>query len=411
MKKEWLEDYSAKEKEANIRLQKQKSTNPLGVDERYSKVKEPASLLFPGHVWAQIPIYQTALFGLYPFDDVSSFLTENHLSNKNDIDHLLELSRWGRIQFYLTSDPLSFRKCDYLSEILEEIKPPYPHLTPSLGIDGLYERDLVEFSTVAATRFLPYMRTQLVGMPENLVRKILDNDAAIYSEMKQYGYSDIAEKVLDLVIDDPYAANAVLFIFNFLIKGHPSYQRFEPYPGLTINMDQNQMAGAYELAQRYKISPERSGNSEIPYEIGRFVVRKATNLPESYESCLAMMDRYKQEDLYNVVSALKEGCLENDGYSVATKSTEMQRILEKVWNETSKIDRKARLIDAGYMLGMCAIGAITLPTGIGGAGFLASFGLKVADKFWGRSVAEEIAKATSSSYLVAIHDFSKKIPE
>ena len=147
--------------------------------------------------------------------------------------------------------------------------------------------------------------------------------------------------------------------------------------------------------------------------IGSYLMTKCTHYPESLDACKILIDRYEENDLYNVYAALNDAIVDRTDASIIRGKDEMEEILDNIWNDTT-IKNFTTAFSWGMditcgIIGYC-LGSIT---GIGGqVGFLGSLGLKVIDSGTSKFIdeySELISKKIASPYMATVYDFKKEI--
>ncbi len=133
---------------------------------------------------------------------------------------------------------------------------------------------------------------------------------------------------------------------------------------------------------------------------------KLTYLPEGYDACLALMDKYRQADLNKLLGAVQQGCVQNNADIVSTKGKELALVFDNLWKDSKKVKSLAQGIHYGVMAEVGVVGALATAPLAGIGGILASLGFEVADRVFGLS--EGTAEFISPSYTIVINDFKKK---
>ncbi len=57
-------------------------------------------------------------------------------------------------------------------------------------------------------------------------------------------------------------------------------------------------------------------------------------MPESFDACKAVIERYDQEDLYKISASLHESVIKQDPDLVYKNNIELSEILDNVWSDT-----------------------------------------------------------------------------
>jgi hypothetical protein len=417
MNQEYLTDYSAREAEEIEAFYRKVSQGNIDQNEgfppkrRFHRPREPFALAakYQASIWPQIPLCGSLLITIVPrkreeFAEANGFAVA-------DIERLVDFARdTGRVQFGLPTDPLHYVGLDFLDPILTELKPPViPIISPNLLMEKhVLEKYEIEFYTLAQINFLPnfvmFMKQRVNGVTMEYIEKRADDYRRDYVVLKARGYEDITNRMDDALVSDFSEACKLFAVYgNFLSE--PSL-----FPMKTIfnrTLREIQLASAEKAIKQTEIS--------LPCEIGRFLSRKISLFPESFQACLDVVSKYEQEELGKVLSALNEGLHRKNFDLVNAKSEDISVILENVWNDANKLSRASTILRYGIPLDLAVIGAaIGMTSGPIGtaAGFLAGLGFGVAEetiKVGVGSLSDKIAKFGEPSHISSIFDFQKKV--
>jgi hypothetical protein len=133
---------------------------------------------------------------------------------------------------------------------------------------------------------------------------------------------------------------------------------------------------------------------------------KCTHYPESLESCKNLVDRYEENDLYEVYTALNNAIFDRKDTSIIQRKNEMEEILDNVWNDTT-IKSNATVYRYGINI-TCGIIGYYL---VGTFGLMGSLGLSVLGSTKSKYLdefSELISKKIASPYMATIYDFKKE---
>lgn len=418
LRREFLEDYSATERELAELFYKELSEGRFGPEDiypprgRFKRVQDPIALSVVNHeIWPQIPLYGSLVVTLVPRPKTE--FAQVHGFEISDINRLIDLSKdTGRIQFILGTNPQHFIGLDYLEPIFVELKPP---TVPGIPLEtfapiDVLKRYAVEFDTLAGINFvrvLHEMYTEM-GTPLDYIKKRLSDYRTDYIILKSMGYEAIIDKVDDALVSDAPEAISLFSIFGNLLAVPP----LDPFRVIRT-CDEDYIAETRRISGEFKepstvIHPTKL---ELPVEIGRFLMRKRTLFPEGYEACIDTIGKYEKEDVRNLMLALDTGAKEMNYDLLNQKNVELSTVLDNIWNDAKKISSRKSKIKYGLPIGMAVVGTIIAGPLGGLGGLLAGLGYSVTEeiiKIKEDSVTERIAKISSPSYLCAVYNFKKK---
>jgi hypothetical protein len=377
---------------------------------RFPKLNEPLAHTAPTEsIWPQIPLCGSLLVGIVPRtrDEFASV----HGFEVADIERLVDFARdTGRIQFKLNADPLHYVGLDYLDPIFIELKPPAMMVLPH---EALLEKNVlkeyeIEFYTLAEIDFIPKfaraVRHGIAGITSEYIEKRVLDYCSDYIVLKGLGYEDITNRLGDALVSDYGEAMRLFTIYgNFLAEPCLVARK------MIFNRSLEQLQGALteKTIQQEKIS--------LPCEVGKFLVQKLSLFPESFQACLDVVSKYKEEELEKVFSALNEAVFDSNFDLMESKSEDLSAILENVWNDARKLFRTSTILRFGIPTDIAvmgaAIGMIGGPIGAA-AGVLAGLGYEVAQetvRVGANPISDRIAKFGEPSYISSIFDFQKKV--
>jgi hypothetical protein len=420
MDRKFLEEYKNKEQEEaekfNQRLSEGKISDSVSYTPyRLGKLKDPVFYAFqtqkeldaPRVIWPQIPLAGSLIITLRALRDEKLF-RENHGFDIQDIPKLVDFAKeTGKVQFILAYDPTEYEGLDFLDPIFIELKPPiYGHYLPQ----NLFSTEIeakkfeAEFYQIARIRFEPYVKEvfEYYCGSDKPKKGYLETLCEDYLVLRALGKHDVAEEIMNLILDDPISAATILTAYH--------YSLFLPMlDGVARNVDLDSFT---ELATHLRKEDRVSFISKIkfPCEIGAFLMKKLTPYPKSFRAMEYLVDRYKQEDLYNVMEALNAAIRSKSPDLLTMKAADMGEILDNIWRDSKKIQQEIKEVDFGISLAFGVIGPVAGLLTAGVAGLLVGLGLTVAKTsidFFG-SIEEKVVKKLRPSYLVNIYNFKSQ---
>jgi len=408
-----LHDYECREEEAHQRLKNQAAGSSVYeyLLSRFHRPRQPiASKALNTTLWAQLPIFGSLVVPVFPVKE-TDFL-EIHGFEIRDIVRLVDFCKdTGRVQFALGAKPTSYVGYDYLDPILEELKPPFVYLSPveRYADQSQLQAWANEFETAGSIAFWPFLRDVLGDQGFDSVYsgfryKSLRN-AYIY--LNALGYKLVAQRVLDTIVTDPEDAHRVLYFYKqFLIN--PLTDPMKAIPCFSLEY----LRLMREVDSKLAVNTEKA---LLPCEIGAFLMKQITLVPESFEACRDVIVRFQQQDILGIVQALRKAVAESDFDAVRAKASDLNRILEDVWNESRRYERRIKGVSYGVdlIMGAAGFGLGQIAGGIPGGlvGLLAFLGFKILDdskEKLSERLSSEIAAKISPAYTPVIFDFKKK---
>lgn len=222
MNEEFLQDYHMRELAAASKFVERLEKGQIEPEERFPPANSFHRLLKPSAIaataspiWPQIPLCGSLIIPLSP--RAENHFKELHGFGSSDIDSLVSFCKeTGRVQFALSSDPLSFRGLDFLDPIFSELKPPRlvsPYFITEIS-PQVAKKFMAEFVTLSDIKFFSWYRKFLRkhGATENHVRARMKNLAGYYVFLRAKGFDAISEQIENDLIDDPPSA---LTLLNF----------------------------------------------------------------------------------------------------------------------------------------------------------------------------------------------------
>lgn len=384
MDTEFLEEYEAREIEAIKRN--------LSIDNRVGKLKLPLSYIVPDRndlIWSQIAFTGTLIFPLYPYP--TDFFKRNGMNSKKEISDLIQfVKETKKIQFVLTHLPTEYKSLKYLEPILKEFLPPsYTRVEKKEFVD-LNKKCADEINFL--TQFSPDYK-RWISSPSG--RYLHISDIRSYTVLRHLGFNDIADTYIDHFLTDPeFSGDYIQTAYNLLC--HPIIDPLKANPSFSINTIQR--------ARDYNLTTYPSLKCSVYPEVGSYLMEKCTYYPESLGACKSIIERYEDNDLYKVYSALNKAVNDRNDSSIIQKKDEMSAILDNVWEDTLIQSNKT-----GYNIGI-TITCGTIGYCLGGVpGLLTTIGLRCFDKSnYLDQFSELISKKVASPYMATIYDFKKK---
>ena len=214
-----------------------------------------------------------------------------------------------------------------------------------------------------------------------------------YAFLRYLGLKDIADTFIEYFLSDPKSSRDYL-ITAYDLLADPLIDPFNANPSFCIEkiLDASRMGITI---------PDRLSFPEI----GSFLIKKCTHYPESLEACKRLIDRYEENDLYNVYSALNDAVIDRNDSLIIQKKDSVNEILDNVWEDTT-IASNATVFRYGIDI---TCGTVGYCLGEPSLGLLASLGLRVADR--GNYIdqfSESISRRIASPYMATIYDFKKE---
>lgn len=246
MNKEWLKDYAAHENEEYQRFLKDFSeTGKIEYPSRsrFKKLTNPV-VDTTLNIWSMIPFFGSSLIHVHPCSQ-EILVRDFGWGSDSDINNLIQLSKdTGRVQFILDKSPEDYESFDYLEPILKEIQPPLLKLVPELLFDKKdYQTAKNEYDTLSDYKFLPFLKElhkqlQSSGLNYSSFEEFSFKFRWDYATLRLSGYGELADLILNALVDDPEMAFNYLLLFGVLLTP-PKYNSFNlSYnPVFSINGD------------------------------------------------------------------------------------------------------------------------------------------------------------------------------
>lgn len=432
MDKEFLTDYAMKQFEEDTRYAQLLAENNFEAAREYSharigKLSEPVgrSTQFLS-LWPQVPFFGTTIVPLSPF-------TEPHFKvfhgfGASEIDRLVDFAKeTNRVAFVLNDDAKEFAGLDFLDPIFTEMKPTMDIAFPPILLsqrkkEYMNYRD--EFDTLAQINFYRYMEnvTQLMsddlGPSADRSTSWASNLMHTYACLGTLGYEDIKQAIADCIVESPFTAHGMLLSLDHLLVS-PMMDAYGAIHNISIGQVERWKSVAREVGLRQGHGDKLSGRilsrekeMQFPSEIGRFLIRKLHNYPETLDGCRFVCGLYEQYELRQLVNSLQRAISEKDYAGITSNAGELAEALDKVWADSRRIDRNKNAIRVGMTLGLVLVGAVASgPIGPVSGGLLGGLGFQVAEellKVKTESISDKLSEWTAPSYLLNIYEFNRQ---
>jgi hypothetical protein len=427
MNRDYLEDYKAKEREKLERYIAEVSKDTEGseptpyFDSRIQNAAPPLVIAdtntFPldgQRIWSQVPFSGTLLIPICP-------TTRQEMLNLNgfeaeEISDLLKLSKeTGRIHFCLPADPLLYEGLDHLDPIFKEMNPL---ILWSWGPTDFISKEEVkkiktELATVARINYKGFTLNSTPSDTYNhsLFKYYMRMNRDTYVNLKILGLDKTADLILDKMIDNPLDAARLLNACGLLID--PLFHIFHAHENYSlIKLQLAKIINDYKVTtEEFQKLPFRlptDSRPQFPIEIGKFLIKKLALSPWDYLGCRLVMDRYKDNSLYRLLSSLDKGVADQSVDKTLSSINEINTIMENVWKDAEKVGNFEKLTRAGLSITIGLAGFGLTPM-FPGQGLLASLGfLSLGVLSHEMKVGKGIARKISKDYLVNIYDFKTK---
>lgn len=424
MDRSFLEEYQQAEEEELNKLCERIFNGAFGSndiyppDSRFPKLRRPVikawqiqrDLNLPSIIWSQIPLSGSLVIELLPLPEKD--FKEYHGLDVRDIPKLVEFSKeTGKVQFVLHGNATSYEGLNYLDPIFIELRPPQTARFPSESIllSSEAKKYIEEFNEVAKLEFKPMLwrasdewfnGTEYNGI--NYYFDLVDT----FVDLVALGKNDIAKQILNAFRDDSELAQILLYAYTDFICG-PLLDAFR----ISYNYDLQFFSDISTKFFKEEDKAKLLANIKLPCEVGAFLTQKLAPYPQTFRAMELLVEKYEQEDLYNVFKALDNGIEAKSPDILTLKAKELGEILDNVWEDSRKIKREIKEVNFGISFTLGVIGPIVGYMGAGVPGLLAALGLTVVEKgidFFGSSIGEKIIKKLRPDWLVGVYDFKKQ---
>ncbi len=425
MRKEWLIDYEKREDELFSGFLKDLKTGKIDENaqypplRRFRKINHPittVNVAILSSVYSVIPFYGTSIVMIYP---VSKTLFEDmHGFSPDDVCKLVDFAKSeGRIQFALGGRATKYEKLDFLDPIFELSPPHFSVLPETLFVDEkTFKKSFVEFQTIANLGYKTYAlqkSNELIqkGLLPTAAKNEYKNDIRSYSFAKCLGYYDLTDLIEKMLLEDYESADRLLGIAeHFIFRETLSpFRRIHTYCGKFLSFLREGITKGSDVQGEYEPT------TEIPFEIGRFLIKnkKLTNASGDFEACKELCYHYSQGGLHKLLIDLQNGVQDRNIDAIASTREDLDAALENLWKDADSIRRRIKVSETVIPFSMGIIGSLAgRAVGAGeGLGFLALLGFHAVDRIIGarrENISERLAKWGQKDYLIGIFDFKKK---
>jgi hypothetical protein len=427
MRKEYLDDYQAREREEFAHFTRKVLSHGLDLDDRYPSlqrlgiVHQPIvhatcrTYLFDREkIWSQILFAGTLLIPLSAYD-------KDHMLNGcgfdvNDIPDLIRLAKeTGRVRFGLADPPEYFENMDHFEPIFKELKPPELLYMPreASSTDPETIRNFgYEFEALARVNFYnswnQYFEDNV--LQHNEYWSIMQHRKDTFVYMKILGIEEV-DDISNLMIDEPVHADYLLAAYEYLIE--PIFDPLKASKNFSLSEISHYDLNS--LASKMPPYPQQSqGVHSFPVEIGRYIMKKITLNPSTYYGCIDVIQHYEQNELYKVFEALDKAIKTKKQDQVVTHISELNEVMNNVWKDAGKVKIVREGIKDGISVVMGGVGGFA--SSLVGAeptmtGLLAAFGFNAMDRALTRfemSIGDKLARLLNKQYLVNVFDFKER---
>jgi hypothetical protein len=421
MKREYLQDYQAKERDDFERFKKKIQSQGLAPDDRYPSLQrldiahQPIAYsvgstyrLDNEKIWSQIPFPGTLVIPLQAYD--KDHMLECCGFEASDIQKLITLAKdTGRVRFGLADPPEYFENMEHFDPIFTELKPPELLYMPdeALPTDQQTVDDFrKEFEDLANVNYYGAMvrESKNEGFSENEFLSLIDHRKDTFVFMKILGMEEVANEISQLMITDVPHADALLAAYEYLIE-----PIFDPLKASkNFSLSEIQYYNYHYLASKIPSSTQQNFDvRSFPVEIGRFITKKLVACPSSYSGCNAVIQHYEQNELYKVLEALDNAIKSKKQDDATIRISELNEIMDNAWKGANKVELSSEGVKYGITLAVGCVGLLVIPP----LGVLASLSFLAGDKalsIFEKSIAYKIARSLNKQYLVNIYDFKLK---
>lgn len=414
MDKEFLEDYEAQEHQEiksfikNITEGKFSKKQIFPPENRFKKLHKP--VVYRGSInspiWPVVPFSGSTIIPLIAAE--KNTFERLHQFSINQIEEMVTFAEdTGKIQFVLMDDPTNYIKLDFFDPIFERLRPPQFIGIPTSKFikSSEIKRLAVEFSTLSSLGFEDYLLKQQNNYSRDVVQRVyIRNIQGNYIMARALANSAMSQELRDAIVTDYHQAMEIINLVNLLLL-RPLRNPLK----CTESFDLATLKGTHQFMKSRGVDVKKP---LFPCEIGKLLMKKLTNYPESLEACKFLVHEYKERDVIRLFNALNEAIIGNHPDIVEKTEKELSIVLDNIWTDKS-YSRKTTGIKVGIPLLIGAVGAVA--AGLPGAftGILSAIGFNALDTLFElkeESISKKIAKAFSKSHQVMIFDFKKKYP-
>jgi len=403
MKKEFLEDYERKWEEFFKKYVERLSEGDPDAKypppDAFIKLQKVVSWATPHTILVQIPFAESLIIPVVPrkkeeFEELLGV-------GSGYLDRLIDLCKEsGRVQFAITKPISNYQGLDYLEPLFTEIKPPIifsvpPHVVfPKEEVNKCFEEF---YKVLKNSKFIKSLVHESFSLgirdPEYMAYRTKEY-AYDYAVLKLLGFDQIIELISMTMHSQPSIAHYLFNIFSLVTV--PLFSPLDKSYSIIRNTPIDLIPTPQLLKQNNVFVPE----------IGKFIFRKLTLLPDSYEGAISVIDRFKQAELYKLYEAIVDACTKKKTDEIISKGNEMGTVLDNIWNEAKGTRKLENLVRYGIPVDLVAVGKL-IEALSGQYGLLASLGFDVAGILF-LALSEKITKFICDSSLLCIYNFQKK---
>lgn len=252
-----------------------------------------------------------------------------------------------------------------------------------------------------------------VSQGKELFQNIINQHAHVYVALKILKMEYLAEQVANSLVDSPEFANHLLGSLSNITSQTLLALRANVNIGLTkMKMHGLDAFPSYQHLSKSQISPDKP-KFPYPIEIGRFLLKKITLNPPSYEACVSVMDHYEQNDLYKVMRSLEKGIHDHSTDKIADNVEQLNTVMDNIWLDANKLKDQKTKVATGIDVCIGVVGEFASHALGSFGGLLAGLGFAVADRKFGftDSLNEKILRVINKDYLVEVYNFRRQYPK
>lgn len=419
--KEYLADYSAREREAYARFGRDLIEDPTHAghypsDARLPGVKWPVATSTQ-NVWGVIPFHGSTMAGVVPRNtraDFDYWHSGLGISSRN-IGQVIDFCKnTHRLFVVLRTDPVYYSNLDFLEPLFYELRPPLIATRPveTWGPGPEVRKWRKRFNQIAEGKFVEtiaeYSRLTGITDPGYLSSRV-DHYRGDYLVFRLFGYDDWADALEGLMITEPERAiTAFAHLGNTIAV---------PY---TLPFSSLPVFSAEELADlkrtRASLTAEpavHAGEQPPPLEVGSYLLRKKVLYPETIDGCYEVIQRYDAVELDRVRNAMSRAIRDETPDALESSSKELGAACDRVWSEVDSVGLRDKVAEgfggSSPAITFAAIGAlIGGPIGAG-VGLLSGAAVSLVDKMIGDSIARAsksgVRRLSNHPYLAEVYDF------
>jgi hypothetical protein len=410
--REFLEDYEQGESEEIDRYFSELSEGKISrfqrfpPDRRFNKLHSPVTYLSQLNMpfWSAVAFSGSVIIGLFPAE--KQMFEKLYRFKINQIDEIVSFAEeTGKVQFVLMRKPTEYQHLEFLSPILERLRPPQIEGIPpaEFATRIVLSRYFEEFQTLADLGFINYFQmTFPYASNKALFGSYLTTFARNYVMIKVLAKASFSQEMEDALVSDYRRYLEIMEFMNIFLLD----PLFNPLQCMEC-FDLTSLRRATQLATKEGIKMQ---NKPFPCELGKLLMRKLTHYPESLEACKQLIALYEEEDVQKLFKAVDESILREQPDAIQRSESELSSVLDNIWKDKS-LTRNITGIRFGVPLALGVVGTVAAGLSGGYVGLLSGLGFDAIDallQLKEEALSEKISKAFSSSQQVAIFDFQKK---